>query len=199
MAGSFGPTQTLDRFVGPAGRGGSLRHPQASIMITLNSGPHVLARPFFFAHAAQSCQGSCRRHNTHHAEVSQRRVRYSRPRICPRQPLPHAQERNRLARNEPQSRQKHQTRTPPPQRPLQYRPPRRPSSQNNFLRLPYLRRRGDSRERERSGRRGGSLVAKRSVRPDITFIGRKLAIFVHGCFWHRCPTFLSPKVTNNKA
>ena len=25
-------------------------------------------------------------------------------------------------------------------------------------------------------------------RPDITFPGRKLAIFVHGCFWHRCPT-----------
>ena len=24
-------------------------------------------------------------------------------------------------------------------------------------------------------------------RPDITFPGRKLAIFVHGCFWHRCP------------
>ena len=25
-------------------------------------------------------------------------------------------------------------------------------------------------------------------RPDITYPGRKLAIFVHGCFWHRCPT-----------
>ena len=24
-------------------------------------------------------------------------------------------------------------------------------------------------------------------RPDISFPGRKLAIFVHGCFWHRCP------------
>ncbi len=24
-------------------------------------------------------------------------------------------------------------------------------------------------------------------RPDIAFPGRKLAIFVHGCFWHRCP------------
>ena len=22
-------------------------------------------------------------------------------------------------------------------------------------------------------------------RPDITYPGRKLAIFVHGCFWHR--------------
>jgi DNA mismatch endonuclease (patch repair protein) len=24
-------------------------------------------------------------------------------------------------------------------------------------------------------------------RPDISFIGKKIAIFVHGCFWHRCP------------
>jgi DNA mismatch endonuclease (patch repair protein) len=24
-------------------------------------------------------------------------------------------------------------------------------------------------------------------RPDIAFPGRKVAIFVHGCFWHRCP------------
>ena len=32
--------------------------------------------------------------------------------------------------------------------------------------------------------RGGSLSA---VRPDISFVSKKLAIFVHGCFWHRCP------------
>lgn len=24
-------------------------------------------------------------------------------------------------------------------------------------------------------------------RPDITYPGRGIAIFVHGCFWHRCP------------
>lgn len=24
-------------------------------------------------------------------------------------------------------------------------------------------------------------------RPDICFIGKKIAIFVNGCFWHRCP------------
>jgi len=24
-------------------------------------------------------------------------------------------------------------------------------------------------------------------RPDISYIGRKVAIFVNGCFWHRCP------------
>jgi len=24
-------------------------------------------------------------------------------------------------------------------------------------------------------------------KPDIAFPSRKIAIFVHGCFWHRCP------------
>ncbi len=24
-------------------------------------------------------------------------------------------------------------------------------------------------------------------RPDIAYPGRKVAIFVHGCFWHHCP------------
>ncbi len=24
--------------------------------------------------------------------------------------------------------------------------------------------------------------------PDIAYVGKRLAIFVHGCFWHRCPT-----------
>lgn len=25
-------------------------------------------------------------------------------------------------------------------------------------------------------------------RPDVCFPGKKVAVFVHGCFWHRCPT-----------
>lgn len=31
--------------------------------------------------------------------------------------------------------------------------------------------------------------------PDIAYPGRKIAIFVNGCFWHRCPTcaFAPPK------
>jgi DNA mismatch endonuclease (patch repair protein) len=24
-------------------------------------------------------------------------------------------------------------------------------------------------------------------RPDLSFPGRKLAVFVHGCYWHQCP------------
>ena len=32
-------------------------------------------------------------------------------------------------------------------------------------------------------------------KPDIVFIGKKKAVFVHGCFWHRhdCPIFVWPK------
>ena len=29
--------------------------------------------------------------------------------------------------------------------------------------------------------------SKAPGRPDIAFVGRKVAVFVHGCFWHRCP------------
>lgn len=29
--------------------------------------------------------------------------------------------------------------------------------------------------------------AKTIGRPDICYPSKKLAIFVHGCFWHRCP------------
>ena len=30
-------------------------------------------------------------------------------------------------------------------------------------------------------------VGRYICRPDITYPSKKLAIFVHGCFWHRCP------------
>jgi len=29
-------------------------------------------------------------------------------------------------------------------------------------------------------------------RPDIAFPGKKIAIFVHGCYWHRCPLCKPP-------
>jgi DNA mismatch endonuclease (patch repair protein) len=29
-------------------------------------------------------------------------------------------------------------------------------------------------------------------RPDVAFIGRRVAVFVHGCFWHRCPRCALP-------
>lgn len=35
-------------------------------------------------------------------------------------------------------------------------------------------------------------------RPDICYPGRKVAIFVHGCFWHRCPSCDLPMPRNNR-
>lgn len=43
------------------------------------------------------------------------------------------------------------------------------------------------------GIRGYRLrVAAVPGRPDVVFVKRKLAIFVHGCFWHKCPTCRNP-------
>lgn len=33
-------------------------------------------------------------------------------------------------------------------------------------------------------------------RPDFTFSAEKICVFVHGCFWHGCPTCYSSPVTN---
>lgn len=33
--------------------------------------------------------------------------------------------------------------------------------------------------------------------PDIAYPGRKLAVFVHGCYWHRCPTCGLPQPKSN--
>ena len=41
----------------------------------------------------------------------------------------------------------------------------------------------------RLGLRGYRLHYKKIVgNPDIAWVNRRRAIFVHGCFWHRCPT-----------
>ncbi|MBK7946983.1 MAG: very short patch repair endonuclease [Flavobacteriales bacterium] len=40
--------------------------------------------------------------------------------------------------------------------------------------------------------------AKAPGRPDIAFVNRKLAVFVHGCFWHGCPHCLPRKPKRNK-
>jgi len=40
----------------------------------------------------------------------------------------------------------------------------------------------------KAGARGYRLHWKKVPgRPDIAFPGKKIAIFVNGCFWHRCP------------
>lgn len=40
----------------------------------------------------------------------------------------------------------------------------------------------------KAGLRGFKLHWKKAPgRPDICYPSKKIAIFVHGCFWHRCP------------
>lgn len=39
----------------------------------------------------------------------------------------------------------------------------------------------------RAGLRGYRLQWKVPGRPDIAWPGKKVALFVNGCFWHRCP------------
>lgn len=52
--------------------------------------------------------------------------------------------------------------------------------------------------------------AKAPARPDIAFVGHRVAVLVHGCFWHGCPhctprrprsnsAFWSAKLDANKA
>ena len=45
------------------------------------------------------------------------------------------------------------------------------------------------REALRAAGLGGYRLNWRKApgRPDIAYPGRKLAIFVHGCYWHHCP------------
>ena len=34
------------------------------------------------------------------------------------------------------------------------------------------------------------------VKPDISFVGRRIATFVNGCYWHRCPR-CQPQIPKN--
>jgi DNA mismatch endonuclease (patch repair protein) len=44
------------------------------------------------------------------------------------------------------------------------------------------------------GIRGYRIHHKLPGKPDIVFIKKKIAIFVDGCFWHKCPVcFVKPK------
>jgi DNA mismatch endonuclease, patch repair protein len=52
-------------------------------------------------------------------------------------------------------------------------------------------------------------VPERTVRPDVVFTRHRLAVFVDGCFWHRCPIhgteprantdYWTPKLARNVA
>jgi DNA mismatch endonuclease (patch repair protein) len=50
-----------------------------------------------------------------------------------------------------------------------------------------------------AGIRGYRLhYAKAPGKPDITFVGRKVAVFIHGCFWHDCPHCQPRRPKRNK-
>lgn len=52
----------------------------------------------------------------------------------------------------------------------------------------------------RSGLRGYRLHHKQLPgRPDIAFNRGKVAVFINGCFWHRCPTCDLPLPKSNTA
>lgn len=47
-----------------------------------------------------------------------------------------------------------------------------------------------------NGIRGYRLHYKLIGRPDIVFTKKKIAIFIDGCFWHKCKThFIAPKTS----
>lgn len=50
-----------------------------------------------------------------------------------------------------------------------------------------------------AGARGYRLNFRaEGVRPDIAFTRQRVAVFVHGCFWHRCPTCAFPLPRSNR-
>lgn len=50
------------------------------------------------------------------------------------------------------------------------------------------------------GMRGYRLHWKKAPgRPDISFPGKRVAIFVNGCFWHRCPLCKLPIPKSNSS
>lgn len=49
-----------------------------------------------------------------------------------------------------------------------------------------------------AGYPGYRLQWKVPGRPDICYPGRKVAIFVNGCFWHRCPHCNLPLPEHNR-
>lgn len=53
------------------------------------------------------------------------------------------------------------------------------------------------RELWRIGVRGYRVRQRLPGRPDLVFPKLRLAVFVHGCFWHDCPTCRLPKPKAN--
>ena len=49
-----------------------------------------------------------------------------------------------------------------------------------------------------SGLRGYRLHYGLPGKPDIVFPRRKIAVFIDGCFWHKCPKCFTEPATNNR-
>ena len=82
--------------------------------------------------------------------------------------------------------------------------PRPLPSSENARRTMQANRRVSGRELEmraavwRTGARGYRVHSKLPGRPDLAFPGVRLAVFVHGCFWHRCPSCSLPTPKANR-
>ncbi len=51
----------------------------------------------------------------------------------------------------------------------------------------------------REGIKGYRLhYAKLPGKPDVVFMGRRVAVFMHGCFWHSCPHCQPPRPKTHK-
>jgi DNA mismatch endonuclease (patch repair protein) len=50
----------------------------------------------------------------------------------------------------------------------------------------------------KTGIRGYRLNYRLLGKPDIVFPKRKIAIFIDGCFWHKCPKCFKKPATNKK-
>lgn len=48
------------------------------------------------------------------------------------------------------------------------------------------------------GIRGYRIHYNLPGKPDIVFTRKKIAVFVDGCFWHKCPVCFKPPATNKK-
>lgn len=50
----------------------------------------------------------------------------------------------------------------------------------------------------RAGGTGYRVTARLPGHPDLAFPGVRLAVFMHGCFWHRCPECELPVPAANR-
>ena len=46
-------------------------------------------------------------------------------------------------------------------------------------------------------KRLSSQMEKGPGSPDIAYVGRQVAVFIHGCFWHSCPNCQIPRPRTN--